>query len=52
MAIFAISVLFESGENMRFKFFIEPVLFIFIASQIYLAGQRLWNFLHRQETVH
>jgi hypothetical protein len=52
MAIFAISVLFESGENMRFKFFIEPVLFIFIASQIYLAGQGLWNFLHRQKTVY
>ena len=52
MAIFAISVLFESGENMRFKFFIEPVLFIFIASQIYLAGQALWNLLHRQKTAH
>jgi hypothetical protein len=52
MAIFAISVLFESGENMRFKFFIEPVLFIFIASQIYLAGQVLWKFLHRQQTMH
>ena len=35
LAIFAISVLFESGENMRFKFFIEPVLLIFISSQMY-----------------
>lgn len=52
IAIFAISVLFESGENMRFKFFIEPVLFIFIASQIYLAGQGLWNFLQRHKTAH
>jgi hypothetical protein len=45
MAIFVISVLFESGENMRFKFFIEPILFIFIASQIYSAGSLSWNFL-------
>jgi hypothetical protein len=51
MAIFAISVLFESGENMRFKFFIEPVLFIFIASQIYVAGQGLLKFVHRQKTM-
>lgn len=45
IAIFIISVLFESGENMRFKFFIEPILFIFIASQIYSAGSLSWNFL-------
>ena len=36
VAIFLISILFESGENMRFKFFIEPVLYIFIVSQIYI----------------
>lgn len=34
--IFLTSVLFEKGENMRFKFFLEPVLFVFIASQIYV----------------
>lgn len=45
MAIFLISILFESGENMRFKFFIEPVLFVFIASQLYLAGLIIWNAL-------
>ena len=33
--IFAITVLFEKGENMRFKFFIEPLLFIFIVGQLY-----------------
>ncbi len=33
--IFSISVLFEQGENNRFKFFLEPVLYIFIVSQFY-----------------
>jgi hypothetical protein len=47
MAIFVISVLFESGENMRFKFFIEPILFIFISSQIYSAGLLIWDLLVR-----
>ncbi len=33
--IFAISVLFEQGENNRFKFFLEPVYYVFIVSQFY-----------------
>lgn len=33
--IFTLSVLFERWENMRYKFFIIPVIFCFIASQIY-----------------
>lgn len=33
--VFAVTVLFEKGENMRFKFFIEPLLFIFIVTQLY-----------------
>ena len=45
LAIFAISILFESGENMRFKFFIEPVLYIFIVSQLCIAGKYSWNYL-------
>jgi len=48
LMIFSISILFESGENMRFKFFIEPVLFIFIASQMYLVGMQLLSFIKRQ----
>lgn len=36
--IFAISIFFESGENMRFKFFLEPVIYIFILSQLYAMG--------------
>ena len=26
-------MLFEGGENMRFKFFLEPALFVFLAAQ-------------------
>ncbi|OGR00779.1 MAG: hypothetical protein A2505_02920 [Deltaproteobacteria bacterium RIFOXYD12_FULL_55_16] len=37
--VFLVSVLFEKGENMRFKFFLEPVYYIFIASQIYAVGE-------------
>lgn len=29
----AVTIIFERGENMRFKFFIEPVLWVFISSQ-------------------
>jgi hypothetical protein len=29
-----VSIVFERGENMRFKFFVEPVLYVFIASQL------------------
>lgn len=39
--IFLITILFEKGENMRFKFFIEPVLFVFIISQLYDISQEL-----------
>ena len=31
----------ERGENMRFKFFIEPILFVFLASQVYAAGKKM-----------
>jgi len=31
-------IAFDRGENMRFKFFIEPVLFVFLAAQAYAAG--------------
>lgn len=38
--IFATCVLFEKIENMRYKFFIEPVLFIFIVSQLVIFYQK------------
>lgn len=44
-AIFIISILFESGENMRFKFFVEPVLYVFIMSQLYSAFTSSRNIL-------
>ena len=33
--IFSVSIFFEQGENNRFKFFLEPVFYIFIVSQFY-----------------
>ena len=34
-----ICVVFERGENMRYKFFVEPVVFCFLAAQAYAAGR-------------
>ena len=36
--VFLLSVGLEKGENMRYKFFLEPVFYVFIASQIYSFG--------------
>jgi hypothetical protein len=33
--IFLMAVLFERGENMRYKFFLEPVFFVFFVAQIH-----------------
>jgi len=33
LLVSAASVLFERGENMRFKFFVEPVLYVFLVTQ-------------------
>lgn len=41
--VFLISVLCEKGENMRFKFFLEPVFFVFIASQLHLLWDQLYQ---------
>lgn len=30
----AVTIVFESGENMRFRFFLEPTLFVFLAASI------------------
>lgn len=35
------SVLGEKGENMRFKFFVEPVLYVFVATQAYSGAAYL-----------
>jgi hypothetical protein len=39
--VFAASVMFERGENMRFKFFVEPVLYVFIVSQLGTLARRV-----------
>lgn len=48
ISIMLISVIFERGENMRFKFFLEPVFFCFVASTTYIAGGQLKNVLTRK----
>jgi len=41
--ILVVSLLFEQGENHRFKFFLEPVLFVFIVAQFHDAVMRGWR---------
>jgi uncharacterized protein YjeT (DUF2065 family) len=47
--VFVVSVTAERGENMRFKFFLEPAIYVWWTSEIFLAGRgvmtsarRLW----------
>lgn len=40
--IFLASVLLDKGENMRFKYFLEPLMFVFIISQVSCA-YGLWS---------
>jgi len=35
----AVSIVFESGENMRYKFFVEPLLFVFLWSRAVALAQ-------------
>lgn len=42
--VVVVSVVCERGENMRFKFFVEPVLFVFLFTQVYAAGVRVASF--------
>jgi hypothetical protein len=41
LAIFVISVIGDKGENMRYKYFMEPVFIVFITSQIHSAVQQI-----------
>ncbi len=45
-----VSITCEKGENMRYKFFIEPVFYIFIASQLYDMAARLFRFGYRRRS--
>ena len=49
--IFAISVLAERGENMRFKFFIEPVIIVFLIFQFYDAWHRIRAGAHARTMI-
>ena len=40
-AIMALSVGFEMGENMRYKFFLEPVVYVFLIAQLYSVWQTI-----------
>jgi hypothetical protein len=39
----AVSILFEKGENMRFRYFLEPVLFVFFCVELSGLAQHLWR---------
>jgi hypothetical protein len=39
--VFAVTVVFEGGENMRYKFFVEPLLFVFAAAQVPRLASRV-----------
>lgn len=39
--VFAVTVVFEQGENNRYKFFLEPVLFVWIAAQGHALARAL-----------
>lgn len=39
--IFVVCVVFEKGQNMRFKFFLEPIFFVFLASQVYIFCRKV-----------
>jgi hypothetical protein len=40
--VFSASVLLDKGENMRFKFFLEPVMYVFMISQFYFLAHAGW----------
>jgi hypothetical protein len=42
--IAAVSILFERGENQRFKFFVEPAVVVLVLSQAAAAGSALWRY--------
>jgi len=43
--IIFLCIVADRGENNRFKFFIEPVLFVFLASQAYTAGKKIIEYV-------
>lgn len=47
--IFLVCILFERGENMRFKYFLEPLMFTFIAAQFYPAVRDFYRRVLRKD---
>jgi hypothetical protein len=45
-ALLVLSVGFEMGENMRYKFFLEPVLYVFLLTQLH----SVWQAIHRMRS--
>lgn len=45
--IFTVSILFEKPENMRYKYYLEPVVLIFIITQIYSTLRILMNRMYK-----
>jgi hypothetical protein len=43
----AVGCLFEIGENERFKFIVEQVLWVWLAAVFLRSGERLWNWTRR-----
>lgn len=41
--VLLVSILSDKGENMRFKFFLEPVMFVFIVSQLGALGRAAYT---------
>lgn len=37
----AVSIVFESGENMRYRYFVEPVVFVFLVAQLARVAGRV-----------
>jgi hypothetical protein len=47
--VFAVTVVFEGGENMRYKFFVEPTVCVLLLVQAYRAVEvalKSWGFAH------
>lgn len=48
--ILAVCIFSDKGENMRFKFWLEPIMVVFIVSQLHAVAQRLHGTLRRPHT--
>jgi hypothetical protein len=47
LAVLGISIFADKGENMRFKFFLEPVMIVFLAAQASFLAQDIRGLIRR-----